>query len=71
MVLLPLELFSIQAHVISRDLHFFEGNNFHESVFKALCQKAATIQNSLLFWGGGEFERLSEQSIENVRYSAS
>lgn len=48
-VLLPLELFSIQAHVISRDLHFFEGNNFHESVFKALCQKAATIQNSLLF----------------------
>lgn len=84
-VLLPLELFSIQAHVISRDLHFFEGNNFHESVFKALCQKAATIQNSLLFiwflsngflmdfffWRGGGFERLSEQSIENVRYSAS
>lgn len=48
-VLLLLELFSIQAHVISQDLHFFGRNNFHESVFKALCQKAATIQSSVLF----------------------
>lgn len=47
MVLLPLELFSFQAHVISQDLHFFGRNHFHESVFEALCQKAATIQSSV------------------------
>lgn len=31
-LLLLLELFSIQAQVISQDLHFFGRNNFHESV---------------------------------------
>lgn len=46
-VLLLLELFSIQAHVISQDLHFFGRNHFHESVFEVLCQKAATIQSSV------------------------
>lgn len=45
--LLLLELFSIQAHVISQDLHFFGRNNFHENVFEALCQRAATIQSSV------------------------
>ena len=45
-VLRLMELFSIQAHVISRDLHFFGRNHFHESVFKALCRKASTIQTS-------------------------
>lgn len=52
--LLLLELFSIQAHVISQNLHFFGRNNFHESVFEALWQRAATIQTSvallLHFW---------------------
>lgn len=46
-VLLPPELFSIQTHVMSWDLHFFGRNNFHESVCEALCQKAATVHSSV------------------------
>lgn len=37
-VLLLLELFSIQTHVICQDLHFFGRNNFHESVWSTLSK---------------------------------
>lgn len=59
-VLLLLELFSIQAHVISQDLHFFGRNNFHETVFKALCQKQlvftvqfSSVQKAVQFYQKG------------------